>query len=88
MFTVSVIIPTYNRCQLLRRALLSIYKQKIQVDEVIVIDDGSTDDTRKMLGKEFPDVKYTFQENAGVSAARNLGIRQAKRKWLACQWTV
>jgi glycosyltransferase involved in cell wall biosynthesis len=83
VFTVSVIIPTYNRCQLLRRALLSIYKQKIQVDEVIVIDDGSTDDTRKMLGKEFPDVKYTFQENAGVSAARNMGVRQAKGEWLA-----
>ena len=84
MFTVSIIIPTYNRCQLLRRALLSVYKQQVQrVDEVIVVDDGSTDDTRKMLGKEFPDVKYTFQENAGVSAARNLGVRQAKGRWLA-----
>ena len=83
MLTVSVIIPTHNRCQLLRRALLSVYKQTIQAEEIIVIDDGSTDGTEEMLGKEFPDVKYTFQENAGVSAARNLGIRQAKGEWLA-----
>ena len=83
MFTVSVIIPAYNRCQLLRRALLSVYKQTVQAEEIIVIDDGSTDGTEEMLGKEFPDVKYTFQENAGVSAARNLGIRQAKGEWLA-----
>ena len=83
MFTVSVIIPTYNRCQLLRRALLSIYKQTVQADEIIIIDDGSTDSTRKMLGKEFPEVKYTFQENTGVSAARNMGVRQAIGEWFA-----
>ena len=83
MLTVSVIIPTHNRCQLLRRALLSVYKQTVQADEIIVIDDGSTDGTREMLGKEFPDIKYTFQENAGVSSARNLGVRQAKGDWLA-----
>ena len=46
-------------------------------DEVIVVDDGSTDDSRQ-IKKDFPSIKYIYQNNAGVSSARNLGIKTAK----------
>lgn len=68
---------------MLKRALLSVYSQTLLPAEVAVIDDGSTDDTEAMLRREFPQVNYTYQENLGVSAARNLGIQQATGDWLA-----
>ena len=71
---ISVVIPTYNRRDLLKRALLSVFAQSLLPAEVIVIDDGSTDGTDLMIAKEFPEVRYYRQENAGVSSARNLGI--------------
>jgi glycosyltransferase involved in cell wall biosynthesis len=67
----------------LKRALLSVYSQSLLPFEVAVIDDGSTDGTGAMLRKEFPQVNYYYQENSGVSAARNLGIKQATGDWLA-----
>lgn len=83
MVNVSLIIPSYNRSKTLRRALRSIEAQTLKPDEVIVIDDGSTDDTRNVIKKEFPSVDYLFQENRGVSSARNLGIRKSVGEWLA-----
>jgi len=80
---ISLIIPSYNRCTLLRRALLSVFAQTHLADEVLVIDDGSTDKTAEMIAKEFPEVIYVYQENTGVSAARNKGIQQAKGNWIA-----
>ncbi|WP_370869876.1 glycosyltransferase family 2 protein [Methylobacter sp.] len=80
---ISVIIPSYNRRDLLKRTLLSVYSQTLLPAEVVVIDDGSTDDTGVMLRREFPQVRYFHQENLGVSAARNLGIQQATGDWLA-----
>ena len=80
---ISVVIPTFNRCELLRRALLSVFSQTLLPTEVTVIDDGSTDDTQTMVNKEFPAVNYYRQENCGVSSARNLGIHQATGDWLA-----
>jgi glycosyltransferase involved in cell wall biosynthesis len=82
-FTVSAIIPTYNRRSLLERALASILRQSRPPDEFLVIDDGSTDDTPEHIPKRFPDVRYIRQETGGVSAARNRGIREAKGEWLA-----
>ncbi|NOQ64484.1 MAG: glycosyltransferase, partial [Methyloprofundus sp.] len=79
----SLIIPTYNRCASLRRALASVLQQSLLPDEIIVVDDGSTDTTANMLATEFPQVIYIAQENTGVSAARNAGIRLAKGEWLA-----
>jgi len=81
--TVSLIIPTYNRCTSLKKALDSVLQQSILADEIIVVDDGSTDATAKMLTTYFPSVIYIKQENQGVSAARNTGIRQAKSEWIA-----
>jgi glycosyltransferase involved in cell wall biosynthesis len=80
---ISVVIPSYNRRELLKRALLSAYNQTLLPAEVIVIDDGSSDGTDDMLRQEFPQVTYYYQANQGVSAARNLGIKQSSGDWLA-----
>ena len=79
----SVIIPTYNRANLLPRALKSVQKQTLQADEVIVVDDGSTDNTVDLVQRCFPQFHILFQQRKGVSAARNLGIANAKNQWLA-----
>jgi GT2 family glycosyltransferase len=80
---ISVVIPSYNRRELLRRALLSVYSQTLLPTEVLIIDDGSTDGTQAMLRDEFPQTTFFYQENQGVSAARNLGIQQASCDWVA-----
>jgi len=67
----------------LKRALLSVYSQSLLPVEVAVIDDGSTDGTEAMIRQKFPLVSYYYQENLGVSAARNLGIQQTTGEWLA-----
>jgi glycosyltransferase involved in cell wall biosynthesis len=60
-----------------------VYSQTLLSAEVAVIDDGSTDGTEAMLRREFPQANYFYQENCGVSAARNLGIQQTSGDWLA-----
>ncbi len=69
---VSVIIPTYNRREFVREALASVYAQTFLDFELIVVDDGSTDDTEAVV-HEFSEARYLWQENRGVSAARNAG---------------
>lgn len=83
MIPISVVIPTYNRRESLKRALSSVLAQKGVSFEVIVIDDGSTDDTRSLIAKEFPEIRYYFFENQGPAAARNRGIEKAKGQWIA-----
>jgi glycosyltransferase involved in cell wall biosynthesis len=80
---VSVIIPTYNRVQTLIRAIDSVLNQERPVDEIIVVDDGSTDDTAIQISRNYPKVKLIRQPNLGVSAARNAGIKQACFEWIA-----
>jgi glycosyltransferase involved in cell wall biosynthesis len=80
---VSVIIPTYNRVQTLSRAIDSVLNQKRPVDEIIIVDDGSTDDTANQISRNYPNVKLIRQSNLGVSAARNAGIKQAGFEWIA-----
>jgi len=79
----SVIIPSYNRSQSLRRALQSVYQQSRADFEVIVVDDGSTDDTAEVIAAHYPQCIYIFQSNKGVSAARNAGIAHASGEWIA-----
>ena len=83
MVFLSIIIPTFNRCKLLNRALNSVFNQTYSDYEVIVIDDGSTDDTAKMLQKNFTHLRYSYQSNHGVSTARNKGLELAKGEWVA-----
>lgn len=79
---ISVIIPTYNRYETLKRALRSVFAQTYKPEEVIVVDDGSDDDTYK-IKEDFPSIIYHFQNNAGVSAARNKGIKLSRYEWIA-----
>jgi glycosyltransferase involved in cell wall biosynthesis len=81
--SVSVIIPTYNRFLFLRDCLESVQAQTCKPDEIIVVDDGSDDDTKDLCERHFPEVQYCFQKNAGVSSARNTGIKRACGEWLA-----
>ena len=87
MIDVSVIIPTFNRSQMLSRALSSVARQRQLPSEVIVVDDGSTDDTRRkvaMIEDSSPlHLRYHFQANRGPAAARNAGIKIARRNHLA-----
>ncbi|MBA1437820.1 MAG: glycosyltransferase family 2 protein [Epsilonproteobacteria bacterium] len=79
---ISVVIPTYNRYTLTKRAIESVLTQTLQPKEIIVVDDGSSDNT-KQLQSDFPQIMYIYQENKGVSSARNLGIKYAKSEWIA-----
>ena len=81
--TVSVVIPTFNRTSVISRALESVFLQTRAPDEILVVDDGSTDDTAEHVRAEFPGVRLIEQENRGVSAARNAGIRAATGTWIA-----
>ncbi len=78
---VSVIIPTYNRADLLPQAVESVLSQSYTDFELIVVDDGSTDSTQEVIS-EHRKLKYLFQENLGVSAARNQGIRMARGRYI------
>lgn len=80
---VSVIIPTYNRAAYLQKALQSVKEQTYQFLEIIVIDDGSTDDTGEMLKNYGGQLRYFYQENRGISGARNAGIKRARGKFIA-----
>jgi glycosyltransferase involved in cell wall biosynthesis len=80
---VSVVIPTHNRRDLVMRALQSVREQSVQPLEVIVIDDGSIDDTASAIAVRYPEVIYQFQAQSGVSAARNKGIDCSRGQWLA-----
>ncbi len=81
--TVSVVIPTYNSAHLVTDAIKSVLAQTVLPLEIIVVDDGSKDDTRQRLLAYGERVRYLFQENQGVSTARNRGIAQAKGEWVA-----
>lgn len=79
----SIIIPLYNKGKLIKRAIDSVLLQTYQSYEIIVVDDGSTDDSASFV-KEYSDkrIRYFFQNNRGVSFARNKGIDVSSGEWL------
>ena len=79
---ITVIIPVYNGGRYLRPALESVFAQTYRPFEVIVIDDGSTDDSAE-IAQSFPDVHYIHQPNQGVAVARNNGIAAARGEFFA-----
>ncbi len=83
MVAVTVIIPAYNSAQQLPEALDSVIKQTYRDFEIIVVDDGSTDETRELLKDYKNRITYLYQENAGPSKARNTGILVAKGRYVA-----
>jgi glycosyltransferase involved in cell wall biosynthesis len=80
---VSVIIPTYNREPFLQKAINSVLAQTYQYFELIVVDDGSEDNTEKLVENCSPDIVYIRQENKGPAAARNRGVQAARYNLLA-----
>lgn len=77
MEVVSVIIPAYNAARTLARTLASAQAQTRPPDEIIVVDDGSTDDTGQLVSETFPQVRYHRHDNCGPSASRNVGATLA-----------
>jgi glycosyltransferase involved in cell wall biosynthesis len=83
MPSVSVIIPTFNRSKLVVKALRSVLCQTYRDYEIIVVDDGSTDDTAKALMPYMDRIRYVYQANLGASAAQNKGVQLARGKWIS-----
>ncbi|MEQ5635302.1 glycosyltransferase family A protein [Providencia manganoxydans] len=83
MCSISVVIPLYNKEKFITRAIESIYAQTCKVDEIIVVDDGSTDNSKKIICEKFPLVTLITQPNGGVSSARNTGINHSKSEFIA-----
>ena len=82
---VSILVPTYNRADTLGRTLQSIIDQTFRDFEMIVIDDGSTDETRSLVEgfAQYGSLKYIYQSNSGVGVARANGIGVARGEFLA-----
>lgn len=83
MPTVSVICPAYNAAAFIEPTLQSVFGQTYQDFDFIVVDDGSTDNTRQILEKYADKIRYVYKENGGQSSARNVGIKLAQGKYIA-----
>jgi len=80
---ISVIIPTYNYGKYIEKAIDSVLTQTYRDFEIIVVDDGSTDNTREIIETKYKDkVRYFYQENKGAPAARNKGIEESRGAYL------
>lgn len=80
----AIIIPCYNYAPFVGEAIESCLRQSIKPKEIIVIDDGSTDNSREVIEKYRGKVQIIYQDNQGVSAARNLGIEKATAPFIVC----
>ena len=79
---ISVMMPTYNNGKYIKQAIESIYAQNYNNMEIIVVDDGSTDNTREILN-QYKDVKYFYIEHKGISVARNMALEKSKGEYIA-----
>jgi glycosyltransferase involved in cell wall biosynthesis len=80
---VSVVIPTYNRADLIRLTLESVQRQSFPDYEIVVIDDGSTDGTDRVVAEQAPEARYLWQENVGIPEAINACVRAARGEYIA-----
>jgi glycosyltransferase involved in cell wall biosynthesis len=88
--TISALIPTYNRAALIEQAIESVLNQTYPVHEIVIVDDGSTDDTRTVVQDYIhrskntdPPVRYIRQSQQGAAVARNTGVAAASGDWIA-----
>jgi len=82
MEKVSIIIPAYNKAELTVKTVDSVLKQTYPNIEILVVDDGSTDNTREVLSSYQDKIRYIYKENGGASSARNFGIKKAKGEFI------
>ena len=82
-YKISIVIPTFNRIGSLPRALDSALNQTYRPSEIIVVDNGSSDGSTKLLRERYPSIILLIEKKLGVSAARNKGIRHSKFQWIA-----
>ena len=81
---VSALIPTFNRRAYIERAIDSVLAQTVPVDEIIIVDDGSTDGTADAVEAKYgPRVRVVRQQNLGLGGARRRGIQEAHGEWIA-----
>ncbi len=80
---ISVVIPVFNREKFIAKAIDSVLSQTLSADEIIVVDDGSSDGTHAILQSYHDKIQVISQKNAGVSAARNRGIKASRGRWIA-----
>lgn len=80
---ITVVIPTYNRASIVSRAVESVLAQTHDDHEIILVDDGSTDDTKGRLARYGSRIRYIYQENRGPSSARNAGLVNAQGRYIA-----
>ena len=80
---ISVVIPAYNSARSIPKAIASVIKQSVTPLEIVVVDDGSSDDTKEVAGELSPLVRVISQDNSGPAAARNRGVQEAKGSWIA-----
>ena len=81
--SISVLIPAYNAEETIGRAIDSVLAQTHPVDEIVVVNDGSTDTTGKIVARYGAIVQYLRKENGGVSSAKNYGLRETKGEWIS-----
>ncbi len=80
---ISVVLPVFNGAQFIGNAIQSVLKQSVRDFEVIVVDDGSTDGTEKVVRQYSDGIRYHFQGNQGAGVARNIGVSLAQGEWIA-----
>lgn len=80
---ISIVIPTYNRSEWVGNAIESVLSQTAQPGEIIVVDDGSSDDTGQVVSEFSEHVRYVRQDNGGVSVARNTGLEESTGAFVA-----
>ena len=83
MNTVSVVIPTYNRINVISRAIDSVLKQTHPINQIIVVDNNSTDNTSEILKNKYSKIEILVEQKQGVSFARNKGIKYSNCDWIA-----
>ncbi|MBO7611851.1 MAG: glycosyltransferase [Elusimicrobia bacterium] len=79
---ISVMMPTYNNAGYISQAVESVYAQKYDNIEIVVVDDGSTDNTKEVL-KKYKGIKYFYIEHKGISFARNIALEKSKGEYIA-----